>query len=151
MEKEFEILKLNRILVLKSIESLSINQLNIIPDGFKNNIAWNLAHLLVTQQLLCYKLSGLEMFLDQPIVEKYQKGSAPSENMRTEELTMIKDQFLVLVEKFREDYGNGIFKDYTSYKTSVNISLETIEDAIKFNNYHEGIHLGYILALKKLV
>ncbi len=27
--------------------------------------------------------------------------------------------------------------------------LKSIEDAIQFNNFHEGIHLGYILALKK--
>ncbi|MGB5463369.1 MAG: DinB family protein, partial [Aureibaculum sp.] len=30
-------------------------------------------------------------------------------------------------------------------------TLNNIQDAIEFNNFHEGIHLGYILALKKLV
>ncbi|MCB0460976.1 MAG: DinB family protein, partial [Flavobacteriaceae bacterium] len=57
MEKQVEILKANRKGILSLIEGLSIMQLNKIPQGFKNNIAWNVAHLLVTQQLLCYKLS----------------------------------------------------------------------------------------------
>ena len=26
-----------------------------------------------------------------------------------------------------------------------------VEDAIEFNNFHEGIHLGYVLALKRLI
>ncbi|PHO01645.1 damage-inducible protein DinB, partial [Rhodobacteraceae bacterium 4F10] len=59
MNKQFEVLKRSRDLVLKRIEGLSLEQLHIIPEGFNNNIAWNVAHLVVTQQLLHYKLSGL--------------------------------------------------------------------------------------------
>ncbi len=33
--------------------------------------------------------------------------------------------------------------------TSAGIRLESVEDAIAFNNFHEGIHLGYVMALKK--
>jgi hypothetical protein len=43
---------------VKSVAALDLAQLNIVPDGFNNSIAWNIAHILVTQQLLHYKLSG---------------------------------------------------------------------------------------------
>ena len=56
MNKQFEALKKSRELVLKKIDGLSLEQLHKIPDGFKNSIAWNVAHLVVTQQLLHYKL-----------------------------------------------------------------------------------------------
>ena len=48
-----------------------------------------------------------------------------------------------------EDYHKGVFKTYNEYTTSYNVTLNNIEKAIMFNNVHEGLHLGYIMALKK--
>ncbi len=151
MEKQFEILKANRLIILKVIESLSLEQLNKIPEGFNNSIAWNVAHLPVIHQLLCYKLSGLKMTVSKEMVEKYQKGTAPNDNMTQEELDEVKNIYLNQVDKFKEDYKKNIFKAYNTYPTSANVTLFNISDAIEFNNFHEGIHLGYILALKRLV
>jgi hypothetical protein len=151
MEKQVEILKANRLIILKVIENLSLAQLNKIPEGFRNNIAWNVAHLAVIQQLLCYKLSGLNMTVSKEMVEKYQKGTAPTSDMTHEELETLKTYFLIQVDQFKEDYSNNIFTKYNSYPTSANVTLDSISDAIEFNNFHEGIHLGYILALKNLV
>ena len=47
-----------------------------------------------------------------------------------------------------DGYDNGVFKGYTPYATSLNVTLSTIDEAISFNAFHEGIHLGYILAMK---
>jgi hypothetical protein len=30
-------------------------------------------------------------------------------------------------------------------------TLTNVEEAIEFNNFHEGIHLGYILAMKNSI
>jgi hypothetical protein len=151
MGKQFEILRANRVIVLKVIENLSLEQLNKIPEGFRNNIAWNVAHLPVIQQLLCYRLSGLKITISDEMVEKYQKGTSPKSDMTQQELETIKTLFLTQVDTFKEDYNNNVFKTYNSYPTSANITLNNISDAIEFNNFHEGIHLGYILALKNLV
>ena len=53
MQNQIDTLLITRKFLLKITEDLTIEQLNKIPEGFKNNIAWNLTHLLVTQQLLC--------------------------------------------------------------------------------------------------
>ncbi|MCF6348468.1 MAG: DinB family protein [Flavobacteriaceae bacterium] len=151
MEKQFEILKANRLIILKVIENLSLEQLNKIPEGFRNNIAWNVAHLAAIQQLLCYNLSGLKMTVSKEMVEKHQKGTAPTSDITQQELEEIKTLFLTQVDTFKEDYNKKIFMTYNSYRTSVNVTLNSIEDAIEFNNFHEGIHLGYILALKNSV
>lgn len=49
MQKHFEILLKTRQLLLKITENLTDEQLNKIPQGFKNNIAWNIGHLVVMQ------------------------------------------------------------------------------------------------------
>lgn len=144
-------LKKSRILTLKVIEGLTIEQLNKIPTGHNNNIIWNIAHLVVTQQLLCYKLSGLECKVSKEIIAEFQKGSAPSYTVSEEEIKAIKKQFLELPEILEIDLEKDIFKNYIDYTTSVDVTLKNIEDAVIFNLFHEGIHLGIILQLKKLV
>jgi len=151
MQKRFDTLLKSRQLTLKVIENLTNEQLNKIPAGFKNNIAWNVAHLLVSQQLLCYKFSGLECLVSAEMIENFQKGSAPKYKVTKENFKTIKEQFLQLPVKLDEDYSKGIFKNYTEYTTSVNVTLCNIEDAIDFNLFHEGIHLGVILQLVKFV
>ncbi|WP_372765906.1 DinB family protein [Lutibacter sp.] len=151
MQKQLETLLKTRQLVLKLIENLTTDQLNKIPMGFKNNIAWNIAHLAVTQQLLCYKLSGLNCLVSEEMIADFQKGTAPNYTVSKEEFEMIKEQFLQLPLNLKEDYDKGIFKNYNEYTTSVNITLNSIEDAIMFNTYHEGIHLGIILQLMKFI
>ncbi|HEY9170498.1 MAG TPA: DinB family protein [Lutibacter sp.] len=151
MQKHFDILIKTRQLLLKITEDLSMEQLNTIPQGFKNNIAWNIAHLTVTQQLLNYKLSGLNCLVSEEMIANFQKGTMPNHIISKEEFENIKEQFLHLPLRLEEDYNKGIFKNYNEYKTSLNIILKSIEDSVIFNTYHEGIHLGVILQLIKFV
>ncbi|WP_299524233.1 DinB family protein [uncultured Lutibacter sp.] len=151
MQKQFDTLKKSRLLTLKIIENLSIEQLNKIPNGFKNNIAWNITHLSVTQQLLCYKLSGLDCLISDEMITNFQKGTAPTYTISEGEFNTTKELFLELPEQLKKDYDNGVFKNYIEYKTSVDINLNSVEDGIIFNLYHEGIHLGIILQLLKFI
>jgi hypothetical protein len=151
MQKRFDTLLKSRELTLKVISNLTNEQLNKIPAGFKNNIVWNVAHLVVTQQLLCYKLSGLDCLISQEFIQKFQKGSSPSYTVSETEFETIKKQLLQFPVVLDEDYAKGVFKNYTEYTTSVNVTLTSIEDAIDFNLLHEGIHLGIILQLLKFV
>lgn len=151
MNKQFEVLKKSRELVLKKIEGLSIEQLHKIPEGFKNNIAWNLAHLVVTQQLLHYKLSGLNCLASDELIDSYKKGTAPTLTFSKEDFEEVKELLIGLPDTLKEDFEAGIFKEYNTYETSTGFVLDSIETAIAFNNLHEGIHLGTIMALTKLV
>ena len=91
------------------------------------------------------------MRLDDALVEKFKKGTVPDGTATDEELQLVEDLLLPAVTWMQEDYGKGIFKGYNAYTTSANVTLSTVEDAIMFNIFHEGIHLGSILALLKVV
>ncbi len=153
METEFNILNQNRINILKLIEPLTFEQLTTIPKGFNNHIAWNVAHLAVTQQLLCYKLSGLDALIEDDLINTYRKGTFPSDDasLTKEKFETIKKLFVELPKKLEKDYQSNLFKTYHEYTTSANVTLRNIEDGIQFNNFHEGIHLGSILALKRCI
>lgn len=141
----------NRKLLYKILDKTPREQLLQIPEGFRNNIWWNIAHVVVTQQLLVYKFSDLQMRVPQEFIEKFKKGTVPDGTASEEEIKEIAAFLLSTIEWMEEDYNNGLFKEYNSYTTSMNVTLNNVDDAIAFNLFHEGIHLGAILALQKVV
>ena len=151
MNIQFEVLKKSRSLVLKFIEGLTMKQLSEIPKGFNNNIAWNVAHLVVTQQLLHYKLSGLQCLVSDELIEGYRKGTKPEHPFTEDEFEEVKELLIALPDTLKEDYDVGIFKEFTQYETNSGFILSSFEHAIAFNNLHEGTHLGTIKAMRKLV
>lgn len=151
MEQHFKILRITRNNILNLMEGLSVEQLNKVPEGLNNNIIWNVAHNIVTQQLLIYRLSGVDIRVSAEMIEQYRKGSKPSTNVSQSEIESIKDLLIKSVDWLEEDYKGNIFSDYKEYTTSYNITLSSTEEAIMFNNTHEGLHLGYAMALKKLL
>jgi len=151
MKTQFDILIKSRELVLKEIDGLSMEQMHKIPEGFKNNIVWNVAHLVVTQQLLQYKLSGLNCLIPDDLIEQHKKGTSPTKTFSEEEFEEVKELLAALPETLIEDFEAGIFENYIEYPTSTGFVLDSIETAIAFNNFHEGIHYGIIRALKKMV
>lgn len=119
-----------------------------IPDGFGNHIAWNAAHVVVTQQSLHYRLSGLEPHLSQDLIDRYKKGSGPDTSDEAS-FRQVMEFLHQGPELLAADYAAKRFKNFKPYETSAGIRLDSIDDALQFNNIHEGIHIGYILAQRK--
>ncbi len=151
MENIFDTTLQNRKLLNKILDNTPREQLLEIPTGFRNNIWWNIAHVVVTQQLLVYKLSGLQMRVPNEFVEKFKKGTVPDGTATEKEIKEIAAFLISTAEWAKEDYENGLFTDFNEYATSLNVTLKSVEDAMVFNMFHEGIHLGAILALQKMV
>jgi hypothetical protein len=149
MDYAFDINLKNRTILSSFLENFSLEKLNKVPEGFNNNVFWNIAHVVVIQQLLVYNLSGLPMLISDEMMAKYKKGAKAENDVIQDEVNELKTLLFSTAEKTKEDYENGVFKGYSSYTTSTNSTMACVEEAISFNNYHEGIHLGYILALKK--
>ena len=147
MEFHFDTIKQSRKYVATIVGKLNNEQLNCIPPGFKNNIGWHLLHLVVTEQLLCYRLSGLPCSVSEEWIDRFMKGTAPTEIIDNTLVQDALDHLIKQPEQLRDDYHRGIFKNYSSYTTSADVTLNSIEDAIVFNTFHEGIHLGIMLQL----
>ncbi len=151
MNQTFNVNTTSRNMISKIMENHTLEQLNKIPEGFGNNLIWNIAHIIVTQQILVYKLSGLSMIVSDELVEKYKKGTKPVQDATQSEVDEIKSLLFKTIEKTKEDFDNGIFKNYQEYPTSTGFILNSVEDAMAFNSFHEGIHIGVMMSIRKLV
>ncbi len=151
MEKLFETALFTRTSMLNIMENKSYDELVKIPSNFRNSIFWNIAHVLVTQQLLCYRLSGLDITIKEGMVSKYGKGSLATENIEESDILYVKKELVVAMRNVQEDYKKGRFKNFKPYMTSTGIELKSIDDAFSFSTFHDGIHLGVVLSLMKIV
>lgn len=147
MKKHFEILRVTRANLLKVTHELSLDQLNHILPGFNNNIAWQLGHVLVTQQRLCYGLAGQEMRIEPEIVDLYRKGSRPEEWIEQASIDYIREMIVHTSVLIESDFNSHLFTGYKEYPTSYGITLTSIEDAIHFNNIHEAMHFGMVKSM----
>lgn len=151
MDQTFEITRISRKIFSQFLENYSLEQLNKIPDGFKNNLFWNIAHVVVTQQLLVYKFSGLSMMVSDELVQKYMKGTKPEHIATQAEVDEIMSLLSQTIDQTKKDYDSKIFINYQEYPTSTGFVIKNVEDAMVFNNFHEGLHIGIMMGLKKFI
>lgn len=151
MNTQLDITLQTRKILLKILKNTPRENLLKIPDGFRNNIWWNIAHIIVTQQLLVYKLSNLPMKISQELIDKYKKGTVPDSTPTDDDINEISELLFSTVENTIKDHEKGLFLEYNEYPTSAGVLLKNIEDAIAFNLFHEGMHLGVILSLQKAI
>ncbi|MDE0464579.1 MAG: DinB family protein, partial [Caldilineaceae bacterium] len=62
-----------------AVEGLSAEQLHAMPDGFDNNIAWNLGHIMVVQQRILYGSSGLPLSVSEETMPMYLPDTSPAD------------------------------------------------------------------------
>ena len=152
MEATFRIWETSRGIYLKFLENYSLEQLNTIPQGMSNNLIWNIGHIIVSQQLLVYKLSGLPMMVSDELVEKYKKGTKPEHIVTQAEVDEIKSLLFETIQQTKVDYDNQTFKNYMEYTTSTGDHiLRNAEDAMAFSNFHEGLHIGIMMSIRKFI
>jgi hypothetical protein len=151
MNKSIEIIRKPRLHLLNFINDLSIDQLNMIPAGFVNNIMWNLGHMVSAQQGICYKRAGLPAIIDDDFFEAFKSGSKPERFYSADEFKTIEALLISTLDQLEADLENNLFVNYTAWNTRYDVELSNIEEVLKFLPFHDGLHSGYIWALRRAV
>jgi hypothetical protein len=151
MEAEFRNLRQTRSNFLKLVDGHSLATLNQIPVGYNNNLIWNLGHILVSTQLLVYKPAGVALRIEESLIEKYRRGSKPDGKVNSAEVERLRGFAISTLEALEADYQSGTFTQFEPYMTGYGIPLNSVEDALRFVPLHEAMHLGYSMALKRML
>jgi hypothetical protein len=151
MTKQIEIIRKTRSFLLEQLKDLTTEQYNKIPEGFNNNIIWNLGHMVAAQQGVCYIKAGLAPRISEDFINTFKSGTKPERAFSESEIENIKSLLFTTLDQLEEDYRNNIFGGYTAWSTRYGVELASIDDAIDFLPFHEGLHSGCSTALKRLV
>ncbi len=154
MNLQIEKIRKFRLFVLKQIGGLTSEQLNSIPQGYNNNIIWNLGHVVATTQALCYKRAGLPLTISDQYVNPFLPTTKPSGVISDDEIAVIKELLMTTLDTLEIDLTRNVFDKYTPserIKEVYSIDILTVDDAIDFLVYHDGFHSGYIMSLLRLI
>jgi hypothetical protein len=77
IEKALDITRKTRSNFIKLLDGLTIAQLNKIPEGYSNNLAWNFGHIVISQQMICYVKGEIVEQLDEKFNTQYIAGGRP--------------------------------------------------------------------------
>lgn len=95
--------------------------------------------------------SGLEGYISRELYKLYGPGTRPTEKTTKEEVEQLKGLLILLVEKTEIDLINKKFVIYNEKMTGTGFYLSSLKDALEFINYHEGLHLGFMMNIRKFI
>jgi hypothetical protein len=140
---------------LKVMDGVTEEMADFIPDGFRNSIRWNTGHIYVVLERFAFQYIGLPLHLPTGFKELFEFGTSPLNTPTTipvptlQELgTLLKEQEVRIHEALAHRLQEKIVPPYT---TSAGMTLETPEQFLSFNLYHEGMHLNVIKVYKSLL
>ncbi|TFE25592.1 DinB family protein [Cohnella luojiensis] len=150
----FDQLRFVRGQTLKLMAGVTEEQADVIPDGFRNSIRWNLGHIYVVLERFAFHYVGLPLHLPKGIKERFETGSSPlTADVSTPAPTLPELERLLIeqLDRVQESLGTRLNVDVVPpYTTSAGMKLATIGEFLSFNLYHEGMHIGTIKSYKKL-
>lgn len=145
MESLFNAWKTSRMAYLKFFENYSLEQLNHIPEGFSNNLIWNIGHIIATQHKLIHIGSDVKGHIPEEIFNNYESGTKPTVPVSQQEADLLKRLLLEQIEPTIRDFNSKKFVTYQERTTGTGFHLTSIYDTFEWNNFHEGLHLGYMI------
>lgn len=138
--------------IADKVSKLTIEQLNKIPGGCNNNIAWQLGHLVVSSEILCYQRTGVQPEKNIPSADKYRNGSRPESFIEQSEIDDLLRRLLKSYNVIIEDYNNGTFKNIIPYAThTFGVEMTTIEEVFSVCSHHDVLHAGQISIMERMV
>jgi hypothetical protein len=144
----FNQLESYRSYILAVVEGLTDEKAEVIPEGFHNNIRWNLGHIFLDQYLWIQAVTKEKADVPQQYQSWFGYGTSPKNF--TDETPGVEELKALLREqpgKIREVYGHRLDEEFAPTE----MGMFTIEQVLVRTIFHEGMHLQTILDIKKLI
>ena len=147
----FKTFAITRHHLVRELKDLSHEQLLTIPDGREDNILWNLGHVTCSLARLTYARAGRPLPLPEEWLGLMGKDTRATDWTSPPDIEEVLLRFRALPPHIEADYKAGKFTTYEPLQITPQHTIDTIEEAIAFHCFHEGLHIGYVLTLKQLL
>jgi hypothetical protein len=133
---------------VKWIEAVDPSIVDIMPDNFINTIHWHVGHILLVQDRLTLRLIGKEIGFPEEYTAWFGNGTKPADWTTQPPavyflLQELKDQTERLQKQLAGNLAEKLTIPFLQY--------ETLEESLGYSLYHEGVHQGYLMGLKRAI
>lgn len=147
----FEQLDFVRNVTVSIANEVSESQADEIPEGFNNNIRWNLGHIYLVQEQFAFNFAQEPMQIPEGFRDVFAKGTKPTDwtvqpPQLSELIELLKEQPIRIREKLIHRLDEKVVNPFTLG----GLTLNTIGEFLTLSLYHEGGHTQTIKMLKKL-
>lgn len=139
---------------LNLLDGVTEEMADRVPEGFRNTIRWNLGHIYVVLERFAFQYLGLPQHLPEGFKEQFEYGTSPLNTVSIRIPTLLELENLLKAQQVRihEILADRLEeKIIPPYTTSAGMTLETPEQFLSFNLYHETMHLSVIKLYKSLL
>lgn len=150
-DQVFGMSKLVRGLTVNSLKDVSDEHMLATPDGLGNNILWNAGHILYYHCVFLHARTGNDIPLPDSYKNWFKGGSSPSDWEETPDPGEIVSGLSSICEDVEKDRADGKFQNFESFELFGGNTIESVHESLMFHCAHEGIHLGRIGTIKKLL
>ncbi|PAE98134.1 DinB family protein [Shouchella clausii] len=144
----FEQLNTYRGELLNMVEDVTEEEAEIVPRGLNNNIRWNLGHVILDQYLWIRVLTKEDMPISLAFNQWFGYGTDPSHF--TDETPSLAELISLLREQPRlieQNYRDRLEEEFPP----TDMGMHTIEQVLVRTIFHEGLHMGAIVAIKRQI
>ncbi|WHY00459.1 DinB family protein [Neobacillus sp. DY30] len=142
----FTQLETYRSYILSVLENVTEDEAEFIPNGFNNNIRWNLGHIYLDQYLWIQAVTKEKAEVPESFQTWFGYGTSPADfTSDTPELDELKKLLKEQPAQIKAQYGERLEEEFPPTE----MGMHTIEQVLIRTIFHEGMHLQTILDLKK--
>ena len=143
--KQFE---MTREYFIKNVESVSMEQTDVQPDGFNNTIHWQTGHVLTITEQTMFNFPHVTTHLPTNYIELFGNGTKPADwtgNIPAMDqlVVQLKDQLTRLKQISTEQLDQDLDTPFLGCKTVGELAGLTL--------MHEATHMGQIQAMKRII
>ncbi|MBM7568860.1 DinB family protein [Paenibacillus sacheonensis] len=146
MNPLFKQLEFIRQLTIRAVEGRPESALNAVPNGFNNNVSWNLGHIYYVQERFAFHFAGEPMLLPDNFERMFASGTKPAdwngEAPSSETLIKLLADQQVRIQRSLQD---RLYEEVKApYTTKNGLTLRTVHEFLSYTLYHEGMHYNAI-------
>lgn len=136
-------------LIRRTVEAHS-DRADVIPPGWNNNLRWHTGHLVLVPRRLTLGLLREDTGLPDDYARWFNRGTSPADWKNEpvppigELLPALEGSIDFIAERLR---GRESERFPRAFASPAGIDVCTPAEGLLFSQFHDGIHLGLILAL----
>lgn len=132
----------------KWIEEVNSAIFDIMPMNFNNTLHWHLGHILLVQDRLTLRLIGEEIGLPDTYNSWFANGTKPADwQTQPPAVEFLLEELKEQTDRLQKQIS-GKLSDKLVFPF---LNIDTLCESLAYSLYHEGIHLGNMMGLKRAI
>lgn len=135
------------------VRNMNDSTTEIIPQGLRNHIKWNLGHLYVIHEKFALQLAGQEARYPEHFHTLFDPETKPSDwEIESPPLSELIDLLSEQMDRVEQILASRLTEEiHPPYSSSTGLTFTTVEQLLAFLIYHEAMHFATIKNIKTLI